>query len=84
MVSTSLHAQNEAAYRSLKSQIDRDYPAGHFVAIHDGRIAAHGTTLDEALKSLAASGFNPKECLAVQAGVDYPEYVTIFLGGVRL
>jgi hypothetical protein len=77
MIADKSRAQNEAAYRALKPTIDRAYPKGRFIAIHDGMIVADAVTLGDLLAILAERGTNPKESLAVQAGIDYPEYVDI-------
>jgi hypothetical protein len=79
MIIENERTPNEIAYRNLKPEIDRSYPKGRFIAIHNQKIAADAATLPELLASLAARGLNPKECLAVQAGVDYPEFVHILL-----
>jgi hypothetical protein len=75
------HQENEAAYRRLKPTIDQSYPPGRFVAIDGGQIVADAATLDELLAALTALGKDPKEGLAVQAGVEYPEFAWILLPG---
>jgi len=67
-----------AAYRRLKGTIDEKYPRGSFVAIDDGVIAA-APDFGSLEQSLLASGRDPREVLVVEAGVEYPEYVTIFV-----
>jgi hypothetical protein len=77
MILTNQRAINETAYRNLKPMIDSKYPKGRFVAIHGGAVVADARTLDELLAALTSLGKDPKESLAVQAGVDYPDYVEI-------
>ncbi len=79
MISEHKRTPNEIAYRSLKPEIDRTYDKGRFIAIHNKKVVANAATLEELLTTLAAQGFNPKECLAVQAGADYPKFVSILL-----
>src|SRR5438552_18566476 len=68
---------NEIAYRNLKPTIDRTYPKGQLIAIHNQQIVANAATFPELLANLAAQGLNSKECLAVQAGVDYLDFAYI-------
>jgi pyruvate-formate lyase-activating enzyme len=70
---------NEAAYRQLKETIAKAYPHGHFVAISGGEIVADAPTFLELNALLHARGYHAPDVLAVEAGVNYPEYVT-FLG----
>ena len=80
MITSGCHTPNEAAFRALKPTIDQTYPKGHFVAIDDEQIVADAATLDELLGRLEALGRDPKMGLAVQAGIEYPEYSIIFQG----
>jgi hypothetical protein len=80
---TQSNQENQAAYRRLQPTIDRAYPRGRFLAIHGQRVVADAATLGELLAALAAREINPHEALAVQAGVEYPEFVSILLSGVR-
>jgi hypothetical protein len=68
---------NQHAYRLLKEQIDSKYPRGRFVAIAGGRIIADAANLNELIPLLQSQGFSPPDTLAVEAGVDYPEYAII-------
>jgi hypothetical protein len=70
---------NYQAYRRLKPSIDRNYPAGHFVAIVDGRITASAAGFDELDRILDSLGVKPQQSFVVQAGVDYPETGMILL-----
>jgi hypothetical protein len=82
MIIKNERTPNEIAYRKLKPEIDRIYPKGRFIAIHNQKIVADAVTLGELLASLAGQGLNSKECLAVQAGVDYPEFAYILLSEI--
>ena len=70
--------QRMAAYRRLKATIDAKYPEGWFVAIDDDVIAS-APDFESLEQSLRASGRDPREVLVVEAGVNYPDYVTIFI-----
>ena len=83
MISEHVRTPNEIAYRYFKPEIDRTYPKDRFIGIHNQKIVADAATLPELLANLAAKGLNPKECLAVQAGVDYPEFAYILLSGAK-
>jgi hypothetical protein len=69
--------RNEAAYRQLKPEIDQTYPKGWFVAIHEGKIAGDAATIQELHADLTKRGLLSRDVLAVQAGIDYPEYMVI-------
>jgi hypothetical protein len=72
------YERNSAAYGRLKETISRTYPHGWFVGIADEQVV--GAEADfRALESvLRTKGKDPRRVLVVQAGVDYPEFVTIF------
>jgi hypothetical protein len=72
---------NQAAFRRLKPDIDRTYPFGRFVAIHHGKVVADGATFEELDDALNESGLTSRNILVIQAGVDYPEFIWIFLQG---
>ena len=72
------YERNNAAYGRLKGTISQTYPHGWFVGIADEQVvgaAADFRTLESLLRD---QGKDPRRVLVVQAGVDYPEYVTIF------
>jgi hypothetical protein len=83
MIIENERTPNEIAYRNLKPEIDKTYDKGRFIAIHNQKIVADGATLPELLTTLGTQGLNPKECLAVQAGVDYREFAYILLPGAK-
>jgi len=69
---------NQAAYRQLCSIIQKTYPPGRFLAISGGKIIADAAGFEELNAILHRMGNSSPEVLVVQAGVDYPETVTIF------
>jgi hypothetical protein len=81
MTAEERHEENQAAYRRLKPTIDRNYPHGWFVAIDEGRVVADAATLDGLTAALQAAGKDSRDVLAVQAGVDYPDFVHILADG---
>jgi hypothetical protein len=83
VVTTSQPSANEMSYRNLKRHIDDTYPKGRFIAICQGQIAAEAESIEELLSALRSRGKDAKECLAVQAGVDHPDYAIILLRGVE-
>jgi cysteine synthase len=68
---------NQAAYEKLRDYIARTYPPGRFVALAGGKIVADADTLKELCADLRKAGVDPNQAMAVQAGVEYPEEVTI-------
>jgi len=71
--------QRMAAYRRLKPSIDQGHPKGTFVAIANDRIIATAASFDSILDSIRDTGRDPRQVLVIQAGIDYPDYVTIFM-----
>jgi hypothetical protein len=69
---------NLAVYERLKGELAVKYPKGHFVGISRGKIVADGANLDELIAKLRALGLDPRQVLAVQAGVEVPRYAIIF------
>jgi hypothetical protein len=69
---------SSVAYGRLKESMFQTYPHGWFVGIADEQVV--GAAADFlALESLLRNqGRDPRRVLVVQAGVDYPEYITIF------
>lgn len=68
----------ESSFRQLKASIDRDYPRGFFVAIEEDRVLAAAADFQALEAELRSKGLDPRSVMAVEAGVEYPEYVTIF------
>jgi hypothetical protein len=72
------YERNSAAYSRLKETISQNYPHGWFVGIADEQVAGAAADFRALEVLLRALGRDPRRVLVVQAGVDYPEYVTIF------
>jgi hypothetical protein len=72
------YERNSAAYSRLKETISRTYPHGWFVGIADEQVVGAAADFRALESILHAQGKDPRRVLVVQAGVDYPEYVTIF------
>ena len=68
---------NQNAFRRLKAEIDARFPHGHWIAIDEARIIADAPEFDELTAALEDLGKDSSNVLLAQAGVDYPEYVTI-------
>ena len=68
-----------ATYERLKTSIDEGHPKDTFVAIADGDVIGSAATLSSLQDTIRKQGRDPRQVLVVQAGMDYPEYVTIFL-----
>jgi hypothetical protein len=68
-----------AVYRRLKPSIDENYPKDTFVAIADDMIIATAASFESIVNAIRAQGRDPRQVLVIQAGVEYPEYVTIFM-----
>jgi hypothetical protein len=78
----STHPESErtdSAYCRLKQTIDTSYPHGWFVAIAGDQIVGASADFHKLESQLRESGKDPRKVLIVEAGVDYPESVTIFI-----
>ena len=73
--------QMQRTYERLKSEIDRTYPTGHLVALHESGIIADAGDFDGILKALKALERDPQETLVACAGSDDLEPATILLHG---
>ena len=71
--------ENHAAFRRAYNSIATTYKQGWFVAISGGTIIADAPGFEELLTILARLGKDATEVLIVQAGVEYPEFATIFI-----
>jgi hypothetical protein len=74
---------NQAAYRQLAGIIQQNYPRGRFVAISGGKIVADAACFEDLDSLLQRMGLESSEVLVVQAGVEYPESVVIFVQGLK-
>lgn len=72
------YERNGAAYGRSKETISRTYPPGWYVGIADEQIVGAAADFRALESHLRTQGKDPRRVLVVQAGVDYPEYVTIF------
>ena len=70
---------NHAAYRQLRDTIKQTYRPGRFVAISGGQIVADAAGFEELHAMLHDIGNDSPEVLIVQAGIEYPETVVIFV-----
>jgi len=68
---------NLAAYERMKAELAAKYPKGHFVGISQGKVVADGAKLDDLIARVRGLGLDPKQVLAVQAGVEIPQYAVI-------
>lgn len=73
------YERNMAAYGRLKETISHAYPRGWFVAIADDDVAGAAEDFHALEALLRAKGKDPRKALVVQAGLHYPDYVTIFV-----
>lgn len=74
----SEYARNSLAYQRLKESICKTIPAGWFIGIADDQVVGSAEDFSALLAILRANGKDPRSVLVVQAGVDYPDSVTIF------
>jgi hypothetical protein len=79
MNTTQQSQVNQAAYARLRDSIKQKYPAGRFVAIFNGQIVADAASFEDLDVLLHRSGHRSSDVLVVQAGVEYPESVVIFV-----
>jgi hypothetical protein len=70
---------DEAAYLRMKRTISKNYPPGRLIAIHHGRIVADAERFQELKKALQQMGIDPAQSFVVEAGMDYPQDVVIFV-----
>jgi hypothetical protein len=61
----------------MKDAIQQTYPHGWFVAIADEQSVGDAATFRQLVDRLRALGKDPRETLVVEAGINYPEQVTI-------
>lgn len=72
---------DQAAFPRSRNAIQQTYLPGRFLAISEGKIIADAASFRELNAILHRMGNHSPEVLVVQAGVEYPETVTIFLRG---
>ena len=71
--------RNNMAYQRLRETIKQTYPQGWFVAIADDQVIGAAPSFRDLERMLRSQGTDPRTTLVVEAGVTYPEYVTIFI-----
>lgn len=79
MNATEMVESNEQAYRRMKAALDARFPAGHLIAFDGGRVIADAETAQELRPLLIEAGKNPREVFVIEAGADYPQFVTILI-----
>lgn len=79
-MATTERQQNQDAFRKLRDHIQRTYARGRFIAISGGRIIADAASFEELDAALHNMGRHTPDILVVQAGIEYPENMTILLG----
>lgn len=72
------YERNSAAYGRLKETISQTYPHGWFVGIAGDQVVGAAADFRALESLLRTQGKDPRRVLVVEAGVNYPEYVTIF------
>jgi hypothetical protein len=78
MVQLNETSKNQLTYERLKDTIRQSYPKGSFVAIADDRVIGTASSFRDLEQFLRTQGKDPRTVLVVEAGIDAPEYVTIF------
>jgi hypothetical protein len=71
--------QNLETYRRLREVIGASYAPGWFVGIADDQIVGAAEKFPELTATLKSRGFDPRQVMVVEAGVAYPEKVTIYI-----
>jgi hypothetical protein len=73
------YERNSATYHRLKAMIRQNYPRGWFVGIADDQVVGASSDFHDLESQLRSQGKDPRRVLVVEAGIDYPENVTIFI-----
>jgi hypothetical protein len=68
-----------AEYRQIKALVDRTYPAGWFVAVANGQVLGADAEFRSLESTLRTRGIDPRSALVIEAGVDYPDNVDVFI-----
>jgi len=76
---SSNQEKNLAAFHKMKKELSDEYPPGRFVAFDDGRVVADAASFDELTEALAVIGKDCPDVFVVQAGVHYPDTVSILM-----
>jgi hypothetical protein len=75
---------NSATYQRIKESIAKSYPRGWFVGIGDEKIVGAAATFQELERELHAKNIVLRKVLVVEAGVAYPEFVTVLRQDAKL
>jgi hypothetical protein len=67
--------EKQLAQDALQDSINEKYPAGQFVAVHDGRIVADSSRFDELIALLTARNVDPNASMIMRAGDRVTNYV---------
>jgi hypothetical protein len=79
MVTPQEEERNNTFYHRMKETIAQMYPQGWFVGIADDQIVGAAANFRDLECLLRGKEIDPRKTLVVEAGVDYPEYATIFI-----
>ena len=60
--------RNVQAYREVRGELDRVYPAREFVAFAGGKLATHSGDFEEVVATLQEAGHDPRQCVVVRVG----------------
>lgn len=79
MDTSQTSTRNMETYRRLKTAIEQTYSPGWFIGIADDQIVGAAEKFPELTAHLRSRGLDPRQVMVVEAGVDYPENVTIYI-----
>ncbi|MCI0358406.1 MAG: hypothetical protein L0211_07985 [Planctomycetaceae bacterium] len=68
-------------FDDIQRQVDRQFPAGRFVAVEKGVVVADAQTHGQLVEEIRSQGKSLKDMLVIQAGVEYPASAIIFTFG---
>lgn len=72
-------AANDAAYRAMKQDLERLYPAHQFVAFTEGRICADAADFDQLVETLKKNEVDADRSMIVQVGENLPDFIEMVL-----
>ena len=72
-------AANDAAYRLMKQELERLYPAHQFVAFTNGRICGDAADFEQLVESLKKNEVDPDRSIIVQVGENLPDFIEMVL-----
>ena len=77
MAGEKVYERNKVAYQQLRQTITQTYPKGWFVGIANDQILGAAESFRDLERLLQERGTDPRQTLVVEAGVTYPDNVTI-------